>query len=560
MPNSPWLQRDELEWQPVGALQNRNLQFVNSPLQKIHSPKNPKSSIHFIHLIYPSIHSSDVTANSFPSNHLNQGKENRIHPYYPQNKNHFKDILINLILILSWYLFATLISFYNKWMFSSDHYNFHYPLFVSACHMIIQFVLASLVLASFPSIRPTNKPTPNDYLKKAAPCGMASGLDIGLSNTSLKTVTLSFYTMCKSSSLAFVLMFAFIFKLEKPTFKLTGIILLITTGVVLMTSTETQSNFLGMVQVLSASCFGGLRWSLTQILLDKKSMGMNTPIATIFWLAPTMAIVLSICSLCFEGWGKLLGEKAFFGDLVKSLETMFYIVIAGIIAFLMTVSEYFLIQRTSVVTLSIAGIFKEVGTIFLSTIVFHDVMTPLNISGLAITLFGIALYNFHKYQQHSEDYSTMDSGDTQLDLEDRNHSIDKTHQKLSEQDLISQQRDDDEEGQGLLEQKDRDLELTSSLNLINIKTIDSHPNETRQKRVSFTESRLEIERQRPTENPGSNSNGSYDLISREELNESRHHVIGDFDDDDEELEVRGGWQNDWEGEQKIGDGYYDSDQ
>lgn len=30
--------------------------------------------------------------------------------------------------------------------------------------------------------------------RKALPCGMASGLDIGLSNTSLKTVTLSFYS------------------------------------------------------------------------------------------------------------------------------------------------------------------------------------------------------------------------------------------------------------------------------------------------------------------------------------------------------------------------------
>jgi solute carrier family 35 protein C2 len=37
---------------------------------------------------------------------------------------------------------------------------------------------------------------------------------------------------------------------------------------------------------------------------------------------------------------------------------------------------------------SVAGIFKEVAVIFLSTIVFHDVLTPINVSGLVVTIFG----------------------------------------------------------------------------------------------------------------------------------------------------------------------------
>ncbi|PLW22613.1 hypothetical protein PCASD_04013 [Puccinia coronata f. sp. avenae] len=356
-------------------------------------------------------------------------------------------VLINASFIASWYLFATLISLFNKWMFSPDHYNFRYPLFVSACHMYIQFALAALTLALFPSIRSRTRPTAHDYLKKALPCGMASGLDIGLSNTSLKTVTLSFYTMCKSSSLAFVLLFAFLFKLEKPTYKLTGIILLITAGVVLMVSSETQFDFWGMIEVLSASCMGGLRWSLTQILLDKQSMGMNTPIATIFWLAPTMGLTLTLCSLIFEGWHKLWNEQAFFGDLAKTLMTMLYIATAGVLAYLMTVSEYFLIQRTSVVTLSIAGVFKEVGTIFLSTIIFHDVMTPLNISGLAITLFGIGLYNVLKYQQNLKK-ATLSEGrarDGSIVLTNRTSDDSKVYSKLKDDEEEDRENSEEEE-------------------------------------------------------------------------------------------------------------------
>lgn len=71
-----------------------------------------------------------------------------------------------------------------------------------------------------------------------------------------------------------------------------------------------------------------------------------------------------------------------------------------------------LIQRTSVVTLSVAGIFKEVSTIFVSTTIFHDELTPINISGLCVTLVGIALYNYLKY---AEATSTRSGSSPELD-------------------------------------------------------------------------------------------------------------------------------------------------
>ncbi|GAA5960296.1 hypothetical protein JCM3765_002534 [Sporobolomyces pararoseus] len=306
---------------------------------------------------------------------------------------------INVVFICAWYCFSTLISVYNKWMFAEDHFNFPYPLFVTSIHMLVQWLLAALVLSIFPRLRPTTRPAANDYATKVAPCGMATGLDIGLSNLSLRTITLSFYTMCKSSGLAFVLLFAFLFKLEKPSWRLAGIILIITSGVVLMVSTETQFHLVGMIEVLTASALGGLRWSLTQILLDKEGMGMGNPIATLFWLAPVMGATLALCSMAFDGWFTIFSNETFFGSFSTTMHTLLAVLFPGLIAFMMNVTEFGLIQRTSVVTLSVAGIFKEVAVIFLSTIVFHDVLTPINVSGLVVTIFGIALYNYLKYRQ-----------------------------------------------------------------------------------------------------------------------------------------------------------------
>lgn len=146
--------------------------------------------------------------------------------------------------------------------------------------------------------------------------------------------------MCKSSSLGFVLIFAFLFHLEKPTWRLVGIISIITVGLVLMVSGETKFHLVGMMEVLTASALGGLRWALTQILLDKETMGLNNPFATLFWLAPIMAATLATCSLLFEGPRAIFSSDEFWGSMAATLKTSAVILFPGVLAFFMTVSEF----------------------------------------------------------------------------------------------------------------------------------------------------------------------------------------------------------------------------
>lgn len=318
---------------------------------------------------------------------------------------YWKASMVNVLLILSWYTFSTLISVYNKWMFSTDKKNFSFPLFVTSFHMLMQFVLSSSAMKLFPQLVPrrpngtTSHPSGIDWATKVVPCALATALDIGLSNTSLKTITLTFYTMCKSSNLAFVLFFAFLFGLEVMRWSLIGIISLITVGVVLMVAAETKFVLVGAVQVLSASALGGLRWALTQMLLDRDEMGMNNPIATIFWLAPVMGVALISLSAAFESWYTIFAAKSgYFDTLPHAFKTIGLIAAPGVLAFGMNLAEFALIKRTSVVTLSVAGIFKEVLTIALASSVFGDELTPINVTGLCITLLGIGLYNYLKYR------------------------------------------------------------------------------------------------------------------------------------------------------------------
>jgi solute carrier family 35 protein C2 len=49
-------------------------------------------------------------------------------------------------------------------MFSAEYYGFTYPLFVSACHMVIQFLLALVIRILFARrFRPAERPSRRDY-------------------------------------------------------------------------------------------------------------------------------------------------------------------------------------------------------------------------------------------------------------------------------------------------------------------------------------------------------------------------------------------------------------
>ncbi|KAG2113810.1 triose-phosphate transporter family-domain-containing protein [Suillus discolor] len=341
----------------------------------------------------------------------------------------WRTAIINTCFIASWYIFATLLSLYNKWMFSPDLFGFPYPLFVTTLHMIIQFVLAAALRVCFSHhFRPERSPSVKDYSKKAVPTAVATGLDIGLSNLSLKTITLSFYTMCKSSSLIFVLSFAFFFRLEVFSLRLVAVILLIFGGVILMVASETAFVLPGFLLVMTASACGGLRWSLTQLLLKNKNMGLDNPAATIFWLAPTIGATTALLSAIWEGWFTIYASP-FFQDMASTVRSGLFLVAPGILAFCMVMSEYYIIQRAGVLPMSIAGIAKEVSTITISAWFFGDTLTPLNITGVGITVCGIALFTFHKYRNSIDGRLSVDAQGNMVAIndEDVGDSSDSVH-------------------------------------------------------------------------------------------------------------------------------------
>lgn len=208
--------------------------------------------------------------------------------------------------------------------------------------------------------------------------------------------------MCKSSVLGFVLIFAFLFRLEKPSWKLGAIILTMTVGVIMMVAGETAFNALGFILIMSSALSSGFRWSLTQILLLRNPATSN-PFSSIFFLAPVMFFSLLIIAIPVEGFVELYDGFNKLREIKGTMLSILILVFPGTLAFLMTASEFALLKRTSVVTLSVCGIFKEIVTITAASIVFDDRLTKVNLSGLVVTIGSIAAYNWMKFKRMREE-------------------------------------------------------------------------------------------------------------------------------------------------------------
>lgn len=173
-----------------------------------------------------------------------------------------------------------------------------------------------------------------------------------------------------------------------------------------MVATETHFVFGGFILVISASALSGLRWSLTHLLLKNKQLGLDNPAATLFWLSPMMGLTLGVISLLIESWSTIFRD--FYGSFGDAARSTLYLVSPGIVAFCMVLSEFYIIKRAGVVPMSIAGIAKEVTTIAASAVVFGDELTPLNITGVGITIAGICLYTYHKYRKSIDSQVPLD--------------------------------------------------------------------------------------------------------------------------------------------------------
>ena len=332
----------------------------------------------------------------------------------------FQTIIKTCLLVGFYYIFSIGLTFYNKWMFK----DFKYPLMTTCFHFLFVFIYSTLTRIIFSSCREQSTMLDwSTYLKRVFVTGIVSALDIGLSNWSFVFITVSLYTMVKSTAVLFIMAFAIVFKLEKARWSLIIVVFFISAGLFMFVYKSSQFNLEGFILVLLASFTGGIRWTLTQILSQKEELGLTNPIDLMFHLMPTMFIGLFPLALARGGKGFFTTEHLFgAGRYLDILPTAFQILGGGILAFMLSTSEYLLLSQTSSLTLSISGIVKEILTLTIATTYNGDKLSLLNWGGCITCLAGISLHVYLKFKDNDNDKLKENSRVVKMSLLAQNSS------------------------------------------------------------------------------------------------------------------------------------------
>ncbi|KJH53543.1 hypothetical protein DICVIV_00288 [Dictyocaulus viviparus] len=239
------------------------------------------------------------------------------------------------LIALLYYPLSIGLTFYQKWFIKS----YKLPLFVVCWHYIVKWHLA-ICIRFFYEIFQRKRIRLNirEQLRWLAPIGICASLDIGLSNWALEYVTVSLYTMAKSSSILFIVAFSLLLRLEKwrPALGLEAG--LIASGLFLFTWNSSQHDLTGLLLVeLAASCTG-VRWTVSQLVMQREEQALNHPLDMVAHVQPWMLIPIIPLIIVFEGPELSYSTVLTYEGQYAPIQIAILIMLGGLLAFCMEMS------------------------------------------------------------------------------------------------------------------------------------------------------------------------------------------------------------------------------
>lgn len=276
---------------------------------------------------------------------------------------------------------------------------------VTSYHLIIKFILSAIVRLLYRLFTGKSRVLLDwrTAVRKIGPTGICAGIDIGFSSWGLELVTVSLYTMTKSTTIIFILIFAIMLGLEKKSWLLLMIVVMISGGLCMFTYKSTQFDLFGFCLILFAAFMSGFRWSLAQLIMQKSKLGLHNPVDMVYHMQPWMLLSIIPVTIIFEG-RKIVENSVLIDNLQNDIviEWVMKLSIGAFIAFIMELSEFLTLSYTSSLTLSVVGIFKEICQLVLAIEFNHDQLTLINVLGLTLCLGGICCHVLNKYWSYAK--------------------------------------------------------------------------------------------------------------------------------------------------------------
>ncbi|RNA07899.1 solute carrier family 35 member C2 [Brachionus plicatilis] len=383
-----------------------------------------------------------------------------------KSSSELRSVLLSLLTILIYYCFSISLTFYNRYLFVT----YQYPLSITIIHLIVKYVLSSLIRSTLNFYHFIKKrPAKSEYQQRITlnwflyttriiPTAIASAADIGLSNWSLQFITITLYTMSKSTVILFILFFSILFQLEKWRKSIILVILSISCGLFLFTFHSTEFHLFGFVLVMIASFMAGLRWTLAQAITQKHELGLANPIDMIYHVQPCMILCLLPLAVYIDGIAIISTDKMFRSDQYEeTFGNIMWILYGAGLAFLLESSELLVVTFTSSLTLSISGIFKEICIIYIAVTWNNNKLNTMNTLGLIMCLLGITIHCYMKAKKEAQIISRDKKNEVMVGCKTRGANYSKLIDESDSESFISKLTAEDGESFELSSRQMRSL-------------------------------------------------------------------------------------------------------
>lgn len=289
---------------------------------------------------------------------------------------------------------------FNKWILSDYRGGFRYPTIYTTIHMFIQLTLTRLWYRFYYDevIEPVEWPI---FLKTVMPIGVATATDIMLSNMSLMYVTLTLYTIIKSSVLIWTFFWGVILGVETFRWTTFSSVMGICFGLALAVAASTDVSMIGVAMVLGASALSGVRWAMTQKLMVDDDQSKNI-FVNVYRFIPSSAVSMLVVACAMEVKPFANSDFVHEADTMDIFTFLIFSSAGGVIAFVLITTEVQLVALLSSLSLGVLGQVKEVIQIVLAMLVFHERLNFINLTGIVIAMVAIGFYKKFKSDEDND--------------------------------------------------------------------------------------------------------------------------------------------------------------
>ena len=297
-----------------------------------------------------------------------------------------REKLYTAYLLVQWIALSSVLILLNKHILSTAGFNF--PVTLVLMHMSF-CSLCALIWKLVGWITVPHLGGPAIYCARFVPVGLFFAASLCLGNSAYLFISVAFVQMLKASTPVATLLVSLCLGLERPSCRLGLYIMLVSCGIIASCVAQVNPSVPGVLLQLGAVSCEAIKLCLVNILLISRGLKLS-PVASLYFIAPVCTVAL------LPGWAAFEATRLN----ARGVEA-FAAVGIGIfavnlcLAFVLNIATMALIQNTSALTLTVAGVIKGL-ILGYSVVVSGAMVSATQYSGYFLAFVGVTAYSSYK--------------------------------------------------------------------------------------------------------------------------------------------------------------------